>query len=438
LGQIPDLKHDALLNFNRLVATGVPVQFLNQSSAELPEEAPDLIIDAILGTGTKGDLEGLINKIVHQINYWKMSFGSSIIAVDIPSGLNGETGYVGNTAVLADATITFGLPKQGLIFGEGKKYSGELIISDIGLPESLVTGGERLLIEREDIRVLFKPRNPNAYKYQYGKALVVAGSRVMSGAALLTASAVLRSGAGMLKVAIPEGIAHVIENRLPEAMTVALPQTTSGSLSSKAMDSMKELIDWCDVMAVGPGISRNEETQGFICELIRVAGKPAVIDADAIIALSGCKDDLRANDTPMVFTPHIGEFSVLAGIESSAVNDNRMFHLIQTVRKLRKTILLKGSPTFIAGPNSPLWISNHGNPGMATAGCGDVLTGIITGFMAQGLSCDEAAYAGAWIHGLAGDLAAKEKTQYGLIAGDLIDYLPAAFRMALYVNRNER
>ncbi len=431
LGQIPDLKHDALLNFNKLITTGVPVQFLNQTSQDLSVTVPEVVIDAILGTGSKGDLDGLIYDVVQQINRWKQDHGTNVVAVDIPSGLNGETGLPGNTAVMADTTVTFGLPKQGLLFGEGKKFSGKLITADIGFPDALVSGGDRLLIENEDVRRLFKPRHPGAYKYQFGKVLVIAGSRGMTGSSFLAAKAALRSGAGMLKVAAPECVIRVIENRLPEALTSVLPETSPGSVSMKALDQLKALVSWSDSVAIGPGLSRHEETMGLICELMSGIDRPVVVDADAVIALSHCADSLRLNETPMVFTPHDGEFAALAGLDTAGIRENRIFHLVQTVRKLRKTILLKGSPTCIAGPNTPVMVTNTGNPGMATAGSGDVLTGMIAAFLAQGMTCEQAACAGAWIHGLAGDLAAAEITQIGMIAGDLIDYLPAAFKIIL-------
>lgn len=429
-GQIPDIRHDALLNFNRLVATGLPIHFVNDSNPDLPDDPPDILIDALLGTGAKGDLEGWILKGVECANHWKTTHGTMLVAVDIPSGLDGETGYASNNAILADVTITMGLPKKGLVFGKGKKYTGHLTVADIGLPDIPVSSDYQL-VESADVASLFAPREPDAYKYHFGKVLVIAGSKGMSGAALLTSRAVLRAGAGMLKTAVPEGIAHVIENGFAEALCCAMPQTQEGSLSMKALEPLRELMLWCDVMAIGPGISRHPETSELIIELIRTTTKPTIVDADAIIAVSQSADLIRNNETPMIFTPHTGEFAAMAGVSTDTLHRDRLFYLTQTIKKFRKILLLKGSPTLIASPNQPVFVSYTGNPGMATAGSGDVLTGIIAAFLAQGLQPDQAAYAGAFIHGLAGDMAAEELSQLSLNASDLITYLPQAIVQTL-------
>lgn len=434
---IPDIRHDALLNFNRLVATGNEIHFVENNLSAIPKEPPALIVDALLGTGNKGDLSGSFLSIVNVINGWKKDHGSAVVSVDIPSGLNGETGYPGNTAVKADVTITFGLPKRGLIFGNGKTYAGQVITADIGIPDALIGGGEVLLIEKQDIAALLKPRPQDSYKYNFGKCAVIAGSRGMSGAALLTAHAAMRCGTGMLKVAVPQSIAHVIENGLPEALTVALPETSTGSIGLQAMDKIIELLSWCDMVALGPGLSRLEETQKVVEEIIKCSPKPVIIDADAIFALAQKTDIIRNAPSKLVFTPHIGELATLSGLQSSVIKENKINVLMQQSKKIRQTILLKGSPTLIASPSGAVKVTNTGNPGMATAGSGDVLTGMIAGLALQNIPLEQAAWAGAYLHGLCGDLAKNDLTEWSLIASDLIRFIPKALKTVTGVNPDE-
>jgi ADP-dependent NAD(P)H-hydrate dehydratase / NAD(P)H-hydrate epimerase len=428
---IPDIKYDSLLNFNRLVATGNTIHFIENNLSLIPQDAPALVIDALLGTGNKGDLSGSFYEIVTLINRWKKNYKTRVISVDIPSGLNGETGYAGNIAVEADVTITMGLPKKGLIFGNGKVSTGQLVIADIGIPEALCGGGDMALVEKPDITLLLKPRPQDTYKYNFGKVAVIAGSKGMSGAALLTAQAIMRSGAGMLKVGTPGSISHVIENQLPEALPVTLAETDAGTISLKALDKIIELLSWCDVLALGPGISRHEETQQVVEEIIKCFPKPAVIDADAIFALSQKIELIRNSPANLVFTPHLGEFSTLTGIPVATIKENKIEILQQHAKRFKQTILLKGSPTLVASHTGTIKVSNTGNPGMATAGSGDVLTGIAAGLIAQDIPPEQAAWAGAYIHGLCGDLAKQEFNELSLMAGDLIHFLPKALKIVL-------
>jgi NAD(P)H-hydrate epimerase len=424
-GNHDDIKMDARIHFNKLIATGVEPVFISETF-DFPQSAPDLIVDALLGTGARGPLEKELLKAVETINRWRDEFSSYVLAVDIPSGLNGETGRAENVSVHADATVTMGLPKTGLLFGNGKQYTGSLHIADIGFPDALTENDKFALVEKADIRKLFKPRKHDAYKYDFGKVLIIAGSRGMSGAAFLTAKAALRIGAGLVKVAIPKSVAHVIENTLPEAMTLRMDETHDGTLTLATKDSLLDYMHWADAVAIGPGISQQAETLELISELLKKLDRPAVIDADAIIALAGQFELIRSVSSEIVFTPHLGEFATFSQTLKDRIFLDRVPQLKLFSCKLNKTILLKGSPTVIACPNEQVFVNSTGNPGMATAGSGDVLTGIIAGLLGQGLSSEQAAYAGAYVHGLAGDLAKNEKTEMGLIASDIIDFIPGA------------
>ena len=431
VGTLQDIKMAARIHFNKLAAAGVEPIFISDGS-HLDREKPDLVIDALLGTGTRGPLDRELSELVTRINRWRSSQGCYVLAVDIPSGLNGETGVVENTAINANETVTMGLPKSGLLFGDGKQFTGILHVEDIGFPVELTREGKLALVEKDDIKKLLPSRRHDAYKYDFGKVLIIAGSRGMSGAAFLTAKAALRIGAGLVKVALPEGIAHVIENSMPEAMTLRMEETSEGSLAYRNKDRLIQYLEWADVVAIGPGLSQHEETIQLILDIVQRLNKPAVIDADAITALAG-KFELIASVKPdIIFTPHVGEFAVLSGVVKEKIISDQVTHVRNLARKLGKIILLKGSPTVIASSHERVFVSNTGNPGMATAGSGDVLTGTLVGLLAQGVSANEAAYAGAYIHGTAGDLAKKEKTEMGLIASDIIEYLPGAIASIIY------
>lgn len=420
-----DLRGDALQHYHRLLLRGVRPIFLNESG-DWSTRRPDVLIDALLGTGTKGDLEGLALDVVKTINSWK-SEGTVVVSVDIPSGLDGETGD-SREAIMADITVTMGLPKLGLLVREGKHYVGRLHVADIGFPPDLTDGGDVQLIEPRDVCSLFPRRYHHSHKYDFGRVLIVAGSRGMTGAAVLCARAALRSGAGMVRVAMPESVVHVIEHGVPEALTMGLPETTAGSISSEAAMKLQEHLNWCEVLAIGPGLSRHPETLQAVQDILLECKKPAVVDADGLMAWSLSAELTRGRGFPTVITPHTGEFKVLAGMPKGATIGNRLEASQSFVRRTRVTLLLKGSPTVVTDSSGRSYITNTGNPGMATPGSGDVLTGMISAFLGQGLTVEQAAYGAAYLHGLAGDLAREVQSEPGLLAGDLIDWIPAAFR----------
>jgi len=430
MGSLQERKMDILIPFNKLVAVGIHPIFISPENFSAPE-APDIVVDALLGTGTRGNLDLFICQLIELVNHWKIKSHSMVVAVDNPSGLNVETGKPLNACICADLTVTIGLPKKGLIFGEGKNFTGKLEIVEIGFPNALVKPNDFVFIEADDVKELFKPRPFDAHKHQMGKVLVIAGSKTMTGAAFLTAKSALRIGAGLVKVATPECVAGAIQSSLPEAMTVGLPQTSSGALGLGAWDEMQKLIDWASVIAIGPGLSQSEETTELVRNICRALRKPAVIDADGIFALAGEFELISSMEADVILTPHAGEFAMLTGVQKEKLLNDKLSVVRSESKKLLKTILLKGAPTLIGAKSGKVYVSNTGNPGMATAGSGDVLTGIIAGLMAQGLSSEQAGYAGAFVHGLSGDLAKEDKTEMGLIAGDLIENLPRAIKLAI-------
>ncbi|MDP3261197.1 MAG: NAD(P)H-hydrate dehydratase, partial [Thermodesulfovibrionales bacterium] len=369
---------------------------------------------------------------------------SPVISVDIPSGISSDTGQIMGEAVRADYTVTFGLPKRGHLLYQGAEYAGRLFIEDIGFPEELLHS-EKLnaeLIEKRDISLLIPERQRYSHKGDYGHVLVIAGSRGKTGAAFMCAKACLRAGAGLVTIGVPESLLDVFQSRVTEEMTLPLPDKGDGTLSSKALEKILEFLsEKADVLAIGPGISITDDTKKLVRELLLNSTAPAVMDADAINSLEGNKQILKKAKAPIILTPHAGEMARLLR-QSSVVSRQLSVKDAELIAKIEKDrintamsfaketgtyLVLKGVPTVIAEPEGRVFINPTGNSGMASAGTGDVLTGMLSGFLGQGLNPLEASILGVYMHGLAGDIAAKDKGEHSLIASDIIDAIPEAF-----------
>ncbi|NLI13254.1 NAD(P)H-hydrate dehydratase [Pelotomaculum propionicicum] len=386
----------------------------------------DLIVDAIYGTGFKGAIAEKVGRVIELLN----GSGKPVLAVDIPSGLEADTGRVNGVCIRADYTVTFGLPKLGLMLEPGADFTGKLTVADISIPAVLVEkiAPPRFITTAELVREWLPSRPSLAHKGDFGRVLVVAGSRGMTGAACLTGESALRAGAGLVTVAVPETLHEIMEEKLTEVMTSPLPDTGKGSLSRGARQRILSLLENTDVLAIGPGLSQAGEVVTLVRELLPHVRIPCVLDADALNALAGSGDILRKVQAPVVITPHPGEMGRLLGVSPKEIQKDRIAAAVQASEKWGVTALLKGARTVIAAPDGAIFINPTGNPGMATAGSGDVLTGVVAALIAQGMETARAAAAGAYIHGLAGDLAAGEKGMMGLVAGDIMSALPAATR----------
>ncbi len=386
----------------------------------------DLIVDAIYGTGFRGMVSDKVGRIIEVLN----ESGKPIIAVDIPSGLEADTGKAKGPCIQATHTVTFGLPKLGLILESGVDYAGQLHIADISIPAVLVEkyAPHRYLITDELVRDWLPVRPTTAHKGTFGRVLVVAGSRGMTGAAYLTGQGALRAGAGLVTVAVPETLHDIMEVKLTEVMTVPLPDTGLGILSREAGQRIISLLEGMDVLAIGPGLSTVPEVVTMVRELLPSVEIPCVIDADALNALAGEGDIIRKMQAPAVITPHPGEMARLMGVKVRDIQEDRLAHATGAAENWNGVVLLKGARTVVAAPNGAIYINPTGNPGMASGGSGDVLTGMVASLIAQGLDPAWAAAAGAYIHGRAGDLAAREKGMMGLNAGDILSTVPAALR----------
>ncbi|MEW6447236.1 MAG: NAD(P)H-hydrate dehydratase [Bacillota bacterium] len=382
------------------------------------------VVDALYGTGFRGRMADRLSKAVETVN----AAGKLVIAVDVPSGLEADTGRVNGQCIRADLTVTFGLPKLGLAVEPGSGYAGEVTVADISLPRALTgrTGPGRYLLTKELVGSWISPRPAAAHKGSFGRVLVVGGSRGMIGAACLAAFAALRAGAGLVTLGVPRSLQDTAAAKLTEVMTHGLQETPEGSLSKAAYPEIMDLVGRSTVLALGPGMSQHPETVALVRELVSAAEIPVVLDADGLNAFAGEGKLFAGRKSPLIVTPHPGEMSRLLNVSVAAVQSDRVGIAEQTAREWGAVVVLKGARTVVASPDGFSAVNSTGNPGMATGGSGDVLTGVIAALAAQGYDLFRAAAAAVYLHGRAGDIAAGEKGQMGLVAGDLIESLPAA------------
>ena len=383
----------------------------------------DCLVDALLGTGFQGAVGAPMDQAVELIN----GSGKPVVAVDIPSGVDADTGEVRGPAVRADVTVTLALPKPGLLLYPGASYAGRIVIADIGIPFPLLTRKEirQTAVTPPLVRRSFPARAPDAHKGTCGRVLVVAGSRGMTGAAALCAQAAVRCGAGLVTLGIAESLQPLMAVKLTEVMTRSLPEIPGAGLAEEAALVIDELLAGRDVLAIGPGLGRDPATQEVVREVLRLARRPLVIDADGLNALAGATDLLKDAEVMPVLTPHPGEMAALTGLDIAEVNRDRIGVARDAAEAWGSIVVLKGARTVVAFPDGEVYINLTGNSGMATGGMGDVLTGVIAGLIAQGLTSHEAAVAGVYLHGLSGDLVAA-RGAIGLTAGDVAAGLPAA------------
>lgn len=408
---------DFLINESRLKATGVSVSDITDPEFEIAVYENDIIIDAIFGTGLTRPIEGLTAGVIHKIN----SFKRTVIAVDCPSGLFCEdnSGNIPENIIKAKYTLTFQVPKLAFLFSENHQYVGKWQILDIGLDinyiESLATGYHYLT--ESVICGIYQKRSRFSHKGTFGHALIMAGSVGKLGAAVLASKACLRAGAGLVTAHIPSAGNIVMQAALPEAMVSSDPELN-------LISEIPKLNNY-NAVGIGPGIGTDKITANAFKQLIQNSSVPIVIDADGLNILSENKTWLAFLPSGSILTPHPKEFERLYGIADNG------FHRLQILKdeafRRQVYIVLKGAFTAIATPGGNIYFNSTGNPGMATGGSGDVLTGIITGLLAQGYSSLESCLLGVYIHGLAGDCAAAELGEEAMIAGDITNYLGKAF-----------
>ncbi|GAB4380086.1 MAG: NAD(P)H-hydrate dehydratase [Calditrichia bacterium] len=420
VGEEKDIRGDALINFNIVKNFQIPYFFItaaDQISSHF-QEPPNLIVDALLGTGIQGAVHGLVREVIDFIN----ETDYPVVAVDVPSGLNADSPQVPGSAIRADLTVTMALPKRCHLFYPARSYVGELYIADIGIPRE-VRNADNVrvqIVEKSDIRLPERP--PDSHKYQCGKVGVLAGSPGYTGAATLTAQAALRIGAGLVIAAIPEALNPIMESKLTEVITRPYPTGKSDSLNNLSLKHLEDFLEWCDVLAIGPGLGRSEETQRSILQILKNFNKPAVIDADALFALANNPHVLDSPHSQWVLTPHHGEFFRFFPAVSREERSKIFIELAQEFsREKQATLLLKGSPSLVVAVEGQVYVNSTGNSGLASGGTGDVLTGMVAGLMAQGMDAVEASLTANFLHGLCADEVVEESSVYTLTAGDLVE-----------------
>lgn len=399
----------------------------------------DLIVDALLGTGVRGAVEGLYAEVINDVNAASDARRGPVVAVDIPSGLPADTGVPLGPAIYADYTVTFTAPKLGLVEAKAADYTGELLVHKIGSPYELIeeVGTQNLhWVDAEEVKIYASARKPGGNKGDYGHALLVAGSYGKSGAAVLASSAALRAGAGLVTVAMPDPILPIVAAHTPEVMTEPLPATTAGTLSLDAFESgrLPKLVEKKRALAIGPGLSTNDETQKVVHKLLASRDVPIILDADGLNAFAGHTSDLKHDAGNLALTPHPGEMSRLANCSIADVQSRRLPLALECAKAWNAHVVLKGQGTIVASPDGHAFINSTGNPGMGTAGTGDVLTGVLAGLTAQfgpkskSYNWSRTLAFGVYLHGLAGDIAYEDFSRAPLLASDLIRALPRAYQ----------
>jgi hydroxyethylthiazole kinase-like uncharacterized protein yjeF len=429
-----DLKGDPAVNLQRWESLGGTVtELLDEGSGPWDElsdslAGSDLAVEAVLGTGAAGALKGLAAVAARALQ----ECICPVVSVDVPTGVDADTGAAGEPCVRADLTATLALMKRGLFLYPGVERAGKVVLVDIGVPGACVReeaiGTE--LVEHASAASLLPSRPFNAHKGVCGKVAIVGGSVGLTGAVTLAGLGALRAGSGLVTAYVPADLNPILEVKLTEVMTAPLPQTWQSSISLKALPKLIELAKTADALLLGPGLSRvadsAELARAFAREYrgIEPPVAPVVLDADGLNAFEGALDLLSG--TGWVVTPHPGEMGRLTGESIAEVEANR----IESARRLAAdsglTVVLKGAPTVTADGSGRCFVNSTGNPGMATGGSGDVLSGIVLSFLGQGLDGPDAAILAVYLHGLAGDLAAEENTVWGMSAGDIVECLPQA------------
>jgi ADP-dependent NAD(P)H-hydrate dehydratase / NAD(P)H-hydrate epimerase len=431
LAPYEDLAADALHNLQSALKLGLPVESTPNEESwldALPRIATaDVIVDAILGTGLTAAPRGLYRRAIEDLN----TLDAYRVAVDVPSGLSSDSGVVPGDAFDAHFTVALAAPKICHFVPPACDFCGDVEVVEIGIPPHVLVGDEPSLetLEPEELALALAPRSPRSHKGTFGHLLVVAGSVGKTGAAILAAEAALRSGAGLVTVASATSAIPMMAPRLPEAMWEPLPETDSGAVALAALPRIEELLRERSALALGPGLGLHDETARLVREIVSRVTIPAVVDADGINALALARESAPlAEGRTIALTPHPGEAGRLLGESAAAIERDRVSSARRLASEWRAHIVLKGYRTLVADLSGNLKVNLTGNPGMATGGTGDVLTGILGGLFAQGLAIEDALGLGVYLHGYAGDLAAAEAGETSLVATDLVAKLPRAFR----------
>ncbi len=424
MGDMNKLTGAAKMNFN--ILSKIPLKIQKVGSAESIRTEVfhcDAVVDAIFGTGLAREVGGIYREIIQLINESK----KKVFSVDIPSGVNGDTGEILGVAVKADYTVTFGLPKRGNILYPGYEQCGKLYVTHISFPPALYED-KSVKVEIND-PVSLPLKDKNAHKGDFGEVLFIAGAASYFGAPYFAAMSFLKGGGGYARLAAPISITPFIAGKGSEIVFIPQSETGEGSISPENKDQLLKLAEKMDMVVIGPGLSLNEETQQLVRKLVREIKKPILIDGDGITAISQDLEILSERSDATILTPHLGEMSRITKLPVEEIDRNKIDILQRTSKELNSIIVLKGAHSLTGYPDEGVFINMSGNPGMATAGSGDILTGTIAAMFGMGQSVEDAVRTGVFIHGLSGDLAARDIGEDGMTAGDILDYLPCAVKI---------
>jgi NAD(P)H-hydrate epimerase len=430
MSEVGELRGDAQLAATALKQVGCPTIYFNDWERDKERDWDNtVIIDALLGTGFWGQIRSPYDVAIGWINE-KRQEGACVVSIDIPSGLCSDNGAVKGPAVAADLTVTFCCEKYVHRFYPARRLCGKIVTADIGIPKKAVEeeGGRVRLFEEADARRIIPILQKDAHKGTSGKLLILGGSLGMAGAVVMNICSALRSGCGLVSTMVPCDIYPVVASQIIEGMVIPGDSTSEGRLSQDNIPAILEKAEKMDALLMGSGMGQCPDTKKIVRDIIIKSKKPLVVDADGINNLSGHIDILESCKSACVLTPHIGEMARLCGVTSAQVENDRIGMASHFAKEHGCYVVLKGPSTVTASPTGDCYINTTGNPGMATGGSGDVLAGIIGAFLARGIPPFEACAAAVYIHGLAADFAAEKLSQYGMIATDIIKWLPKTLK----------
>lgn len=425
-----EFSNDALENWRLVEKKGLKWHILSDENSfyllRLRLNQCDLVVDGIFGTGFSGKPEKNIMRVIQAVN----ESNAIVLAVDIPSGLEADSGKVEGACIKADYTVTFAWAKRGLVVFPGKEYVGQLEIANISLPQEAINElpTEEYYVDMDFVKNILPPINWQGHKNNFGQVLVIAGSAGMTGASYFACKAAYRSGAGVVTACLPGSLAMSFDMALPEVITHGVAETPQNTLDRAAWPEIGQLLENKGSVVFGPGLSKHEAIGYILEELLLKLNVPLVIDADGLNVLAQNTGILENKNIPVILTPHPGEMARLLNIPIESVQRDRIGAALSAAEKLNSIVVLKGAASITATPQGIIYINSTGCPALATAGTGDILAGLIGGFLAQGIDPVEAAYFGVFVHGLAGDLAAIEKGMRGVMASDVLEALPYALR----------
>jgi ADP-dependent NAD(P)H-hydrate dehydratase / NAD(P)H-hydrate epimerase len=440
LGQPDKLSPDCTIQYDRFSVLGGRTLAIDSEEAlasgvdgelNMASQFAPLLVDAMLGTGSRGAPRGLMGDAVAGINALRKSHDAEVVAVDIPTGVDTDSGQTAGDAVMADLTVSMAYAKPGFYFYPGKEHVGQLAVVDIGIPatvEADVGLPISLMDRRETARLLPVPE-PTTHKGRQGRLLIVGGSIGLSGAPVLAAEGALQSGAGLITVAVPQELNSVLESKLTEAMTLPVPQTEAGGISHSAGELLREKLTMSDACLIGPGLGREEASLALARSLLGACHGGLVIDADGLFALAENESWRLPAQRWAILTPHPGEMARLLGLERLASSTSALWEKAAQYGKAKNCIVvLKGATTVVAAPDGEIWINSSGNPGLATGGSGDVLSGVIASFLAQGMAPLDAARLGVYLHGFAADRLCAAVGTAGVTPLALCHEIPMAWQ----------